>query len=186
MPPLGTLCPDFSLTDVISGDSISLDTFKDKKVLLITFTARHCPFAQHVKKEVARIGRDYGDKDFGMVAVCSSDISAYPMDGPDGLKSLAEEIKPDFPLCFDETQEVAKSLHAACTPDFFLFDKDRKLIYRGQLCDSRPGSDIPLTGKDLRAAIDAALNDKPVSQEQKPSIGCSIKWKPGNEPDYAK
>lgn len=184
MLPLGTPCPDFSLPDVVTGNIITLKSYAARKLLLITFTARHCPYAQHVKEGVAKLGRDYAEKNIGFIAICSSDINAYPLDSPENLKEMAKEIGLNFPLCFDETQSVAKSLQAACTPDFFLFDQNRRLIYRGQMDDSRPGGDLPVSGKDIRAAIEAALTDQPVNPEQKPSIGCSIKWKPGNEPPY--
>ena len=184
MLSLGTSAPDFHLKDVVSGSLISLETFKDKKALLVMFICRHCPFAQHVKKELARIGRDYQDKPLGIVAVSANDAFKYPEDSPESLKEMAEELRFTFSYCFDDTQKVAKVYTAACTPDFFLFDKDKKLVYRGQLDDSRPSNSVPITGIDLRNAIDAVLEDKKVSQNQKPSIGCNIKWKPGNEPSY--
>lgn len=184
MLALGTRAPDFNLTDVVSGENISLSNFSDKKALLVMFICRHCPYVQHVKSEIARIGKDYKDKDIGVVAISSNDISAYPEDAPESLAEMAKEEEFNFPYLFDETQEVAKAYTAACTPDLFLFDRDRKLVYRGQLDDSRPGNNIPLTGKDLKSAIDAVLNDKPIDLNQKPSMGCSIKWKPGNEPEY--
>ena len=184
MLPLGTKAPDFSLTDVVSGSKITLDTFKDKKALLVMFICRHCPFVQHVKKEIAKIGKDYQNKNIGIVAISANDANTYPEDLPDSLKEMAEELGFTFPYCYDETQEVAKSYTAACTPDFFLFDKEKKLTYRGQLDAGRPGNDIPVTGKDLRSAIEAVLTDKEVSSDQKPSIGCNIKWKAGNEPAY--
>lgn len=178
MLPLGTKAPNFSLADVVSGQTISLDTFKDKKAVLVMFICRHCPYVKHVQEELARIGRDYKDKDVGIVAISSNDIESYPEDAPDSLKEQAQELQFTFPYLFDETQYVAKAYTAVCTPDLFLFDKDRKLVYRGQLDDSRPDSSIPVTGKDLRAAIDAVLSDKLVDPNQKPSVGCSIKWKP--------
>lgn len=184
MLPLGTKAPDFKLPDVVTGQMISLETFKDKKALLVMFICRHCPYVQHVKGELARIGRDYADKGLGIVAICSNDVEAYPDDSPERLKEMALEEGFNFPVCYDETQEVAKAFTAACTPDFFLFDQERKLVYRGQLDDSRPGLNIPVTGKDLREAIEAVLEGRPVNPNQKPSIGCNIKWKPGNEPPY--
>ena len=186
MLKLQTPAPDFSLPDVMSGRTVSLSDFKDKKALLVMFICRHCPYVQHVKSELAKIGKDYKDKDIGIVAISSNDIEAYPEDGPKSLAEMAKEEGFDFSYLFDETQEVAKSYTAACTPDLFLFDKDRKLVYRGQIDDSRPGSNIEVTGKDLRAAIDAVLEGKAVNPNQKPSMGCSIKWKKGNEPDYFK
>lgn len=186
MLALGTPAPDFNLPDVLSGQNVSLSNANDKKVLLVMFICRHCPYVKHVKNELAKIGKDYTDKDLAIVAISSNDPSAYPEDAPESLSEMAKEEGFTFPYLFDETQEVAKSYTAACTPDLFLFDKERKLIYRGQLDDSRPGNNTPVTGKDLRAAIDSVLNDREVDSNQKPSSGCSIKWKPGNEPDYFK
>ena len=184
MMPLGTKAPDFSLPDVVSGKTISLKDFSDKKALLVMFICRHCPYVKHVQEELARIGKDYENKNLGIVAISSNDTETHPDDSPENLKRQAEELSFNFPYCYDESQAVAKAYTAACTPDFFLFDKKRKLVYRGQLDDSRPENFKPVTGKDLRKAIDNLLADKPVSQEQKPSAGCNIKWKPGNEPDY--
>lgn len=181
---LGTKAPEFRLPDVVSGKTISLDTFAEKKALLVMFICRHCPYVQHIKEELARLGRDYSSKSVGIVAISSNDANQYPEDRPERLKAMAQELGFNFPFCYDETQEVAKAYRAACTPDFYLFDQDRKLVYRGQLDDSRPGNGIPVTGKDLRAAIEAVLEGRPVSPVQKPSIGCNIKWKPGNEPQY--
>lgn len=177
MLPLGTQAPNFNLKDVVSGNTISLSTFKDKKVLLVTFICRHCPFVKHVQQEVSKIGKDYQDKNLGIVAISANDPKAYPEDAPESLKEQASELGFTFPYCFDETQETAKAYTAACTPDFFLFNQERKLIYRGQLDDSRPESNIPVTGQDLRTTIDTALEGKPVNPNQKPSIGCGIKWK---------
>ena len=182
MSALGTRAPDFSLPEVVSGQTISLATFKDKTALLVMFICRHCPYVQHVKEGLARLGRDYAGKDIGIVAVSSNDVANYPDDAPDKLKTMAREEGFTFPFCYDESQETAKAYTAACTPDFFLFDAGRTLIYRGQLDDSRPGSGKPVTGKDLRAAIDAVLAGKPVNPDQRSSIGCSIKWKRGHEP----
>src|SRR3989344_6000975 len=184
MLPLTTTAPHFSLPDVVTGETISLETFAGKKALLVMFVCQHCPYVQHIKKEIARIGKDYEDKNLGVVAISSNDASSYPDDSPQNLKEMAKELDLSFPLCFDETQEVAKTYTAACTPDFFLFDQERGLVYRGQLDDSRPGNNQPVTGGDLRLAIEAVLNDQPVNPEQKPSTGCNIKWKPGNEPHY--
>lgn len=181
---LGTKAPDFRLPDVVSGKTISLDTFADKKALVVMFLCRHCPYVQHVKEELARLGRDYAGKSVGIVAISSNDAVQYPDDRPERLKAMAEELGFHFPFCYDETQEVAKAYAAACTPDFYVFDQERKLVYRGQLDDSRPGNGLPVTGKDLRAAIEAVLEGRPVPSEQKPSLGCNIKWKPGNEPPY--
>lgn len=186
MLPLGTPAPDFSLPDVVSGQTVSLSDFDNKKALLVMFICRHCPYVQHVKKEITKISSDYSQKGLEIVAVSSNDINVYPEDGPESLKEMAEEEGFNFPYLFDESQEVAKAYTAACTPDIFLFGKERELVYRGQLDDSRPGNNVPLTGKDLRAAINAVLVDKTVDPNQKPSTGCSIKWKPGNEPVYFK
>lgn len=184
MHALGTLAPNFNLQDVISGNMVSLDNFKNKKALMVMFICRHCPYVQHVKEEIAKIGQDYKEKDIGIIAISANDVNSYPEDSPQSLKEMARELNFSFPYLYDKSQEIAKAYTAACTPDFFLFDKERKLAYRGQLDDSRPGNNLPITGKDLREAIDAVLEDKPVDFNQKPSIGCNIKWKPGNEPSY--
>lgn len=184
MLALGTQAPDFSLPDVVSGRTISLKDFTEKKALLVMFICRHCPYVQHVKKELARLGKDYTNKDVGIVAISSNDAARYADDAPEELKEMAGQLGFGFPFCYDESQEVAKAYTAACTPDFFLFDRDRRLVYRGQLDDSRPGNFKRLTGHDLRAAMDAVLEDRPVDSDQKPSVGCNIKWKPGNEPAY--
>lgn len=184
MLELGTKAPEINLVDVITDSKISLETFSDKKALLVMFICRHCPYVKHVQDHLAKLGSDYRDKELGIVAISANDPAAYPEDAPESLKKQAEDLGFGFPYCFDQNQQAAKAYTAACTPDFFLFDKNRELVYRGQLDDSRPGSDIPVTGKDLRNAIDAALEDKPVEQNQKPSLGCGIKWKEGNEPDY--
>lgn len=176
MLALGTKAPDFILPDVVSGNPVSLKDFKDKKALLVMFICVHCPYVIHVRRELARIGRDYAGKSLGIVAISSNDILNYPEDAPDKLKGMAAELGLNFPLCYDESQAVAHAFTAACTPDFFLFDVKQKLIYRGQLDDSRPGRGTP-DGRDLRRAIDAALNGTPVDPVQKPSTGCNIKWK---------
>lgn len=184
MLELGTQAPDFRLPDVISRKTISLYTFAGKKALWVMFICQHCPYVQHIKEELSRLGRDYAQKDIGIIAISANDAKNYPDDAPDQLRTFAIKQSFTFPFCYDESQETAKAYSAACTPDFFLFNKERKLIYRGQLDDSRPGNGKPVTGRDLRAAIDAVLADKPVNPDQKPSIGCNIKWKPGNEPRY--
>ena len=184
MLELGVRAPDFALPDVVSGQVITLETFIDKKALLVMFICRHCPYVQHVRHELARIGTDYRDKDVGIVAISSNDAESFPDDAPASLKEMARELGFTFPFCYDETQETAKSYAAACTPDFYLFDRSRRLVYRGQLDDSRPGNDIPVTGRDFRAALDAVLADQPVDQNQRPSMGCNIKWKSGNAPEY--
>jgi len=184
MLPLGTTAPAFSLPDVVSGDTITLDTFADSQGLLVMFICQHCPFVKHVQEELARIGKDYGPKGVGIVAISANSLQTHPQDGPDNLKAQAEDLGFTFPYCFDETQDTAKRYTAACTPDFFVFDQDKKLVYRGQLDDSRPSNGVPVTGKDLRAALDAVLAGAPPADEQKPSVGCNIKWTPGNEPAY--
>jgi len=184
MLPLGTLAPDFQLPDVVSGDTISLSTFAGKQALLVMFICQHCPFVKHVKTELAQLGKDYINQNVGMVAITANDINNYPDDAPEKLKAMAVELDLLFPVCYDASQETAKAYTAACTPDFFLFDAAQKLVYRGQLDDSRPSNGKPVTGADLRAAIDAVLASRPVPTEQKPSVGCNIKWKPGNEPSY--
>ncbi|MCG8368653.1 MAG: thioredoxin family protein [Pseudanabaenales cyanobacterium] len=184
MLELGTLAPDFQLPDVVSGQTISLQTFTDKKALLVMFICQHCPFVKHVKQELAQLGQDYVPQDVGIVAISANSIETHPMDSPAHLKAMAEESGFNFPFCYDESQETAKRYTAACTPDFFLFDQTKRLVYRGQLDKSRPGNGIPVTGKDLRSALDALLANQSVDPDQKPSIGCNIKWKPGNEPPY--
>jgi len=184
MLALGTTAPEFKLPDVISGNTISLSTFTGKKALLVMFICQHCPYVVHVREELARLGRDYAKKDIGIIAISANDAANYPDDSPAHLKQMAEELGFTFALCYDESQKTAKAYTAACTPDFFLFDAKRTLVYRGQLDDSRPGNGKPLTGSDLRAAIDAVLTDKPVNPKQMPSVGCNIKWKKGNEPAY--
>ena len=185
MLTLGTIIPAFELQDLVSGNLVSPDTLSQKKGILVMFICKHCPYVVHVKEELARIGKDYGSREMGIVAISSNDVKKYPEDGPDSLTIMAGQLGFTFPMCFDENQETAKLFTAACTPDFFLFGEDRKLVYRGQLDDSRPGNGIAVTGRDLRQALDAVLQGEPVSSEQKPSAGCNIKWKPGNEPTYA-
>ncbi len=184
MLPLGTKAPDFQLPDVVSGKTISLNSFAGKKGLLVMFICRHCPFVKHVQGELAQIGKDYANTDVGIVAISTNDAANYPDDAPDKLKEMAQQLGFTFPFCYDESQEVAKAYTAACTPDFFLFDAEGQLVYRGQLDDSRPSNNQPVTGKDLRAALDAVLASQTVNSDQKPSIGCNIKWKPGNAPAY--
>jgi peroxiredoxin len=184
MLELGTEAPQFHLTDVVSGRTVSLARFEAERGLLVMFICRHCPFVVHVREELARIGRDYADKGLGIVAISSNDADTYPDDRPESLKAMALDLGFIFPYCYDETQEVARAYKAACTPDFFLFDGRRALVYRGQLDDSRPGNSKPVTGRDLRAAIDSVLAGEPVDTDQRPSIGCNIKWKVGNEPGY--
>jgi peroxiredoxin len=177
MLPLGTPAPPFALRDVVGDRIYSLDSFADKTALLVMFICRHCPYVVHVEDEIAKLGQDYIDAELGIVGISSNDPTQYPDDAPSRLKEMAERVCFTFPFCFDETQDVAKAYRAACTPDFYLFDRERRLAYHGQLDDSRPGSDKPVTGRDLRAAIDALLTGKPIDGDQKASIGCSIKWK---------
>jgi peroxiredoxin len=177
MVELGTKAPHFELPDVVSGRTVNLHDFDDKKALLVMFICRHCPYVKHVQQELAQIGKDYQAKSLGIVAICSNDADAYPEDRPESLREQALEVGFNFPYLYDESQDVARAYQAACTPDFYLFDQSRHLVYRGQLDDSRPGNGIPVTGRDLRAAIDAVLNGQPVSAAQKPSVGCSIKWR---------
>lgn len=187
MLALGTPAPAFALPDVTTGNTITLETFHDRAGLLVIFWCRHCPFVKHVEQELAQIGRDYGDPDatrLGIVAISSNDAVNYPNDSPESLAEMATELGLNFPSCYDETQEVAQAYAAACTPDFFLFDRDLKLVYRGQLDDSRPGNDVPVTGRDLRAAIEALLSGTAIDANQTPSIGCNIKWREGNTPHY--
>ena len=183
MLPLGTTAPDFHLPDT-TGKTISLADFWDKPALLVVFMCNHCPYVKHIRAGLAQLARDYLPRGVAMVGINANDAKNYPDDSP---ARMAEEVKSagySFPYLYDETQAVAKAYRAACTPDIFLFDRGRKLVYRGQFDDSRPGNGVPVTGKDLRAALDAVLAGKPTSTFQAPSIGCNIKWKPGNEPEY--
>ena len=177
MLELGTTAPDFALTDVVTGKTVRRDDFRGKKGLVVLFICAHCPFVKHVEKSLGKLGADYAGKPLGIVAISSNDVTTYPADSPAGLKQQAKDNGFVFPYLYDESQAVARAYNAACTPDPYLFDADFKLVYRGQYDDSRPGNGIPVTGKDLRAAIDAVLAGKPVSKDQKPSIGCNIKWK---------
>jgi peroxiredoxin len=185
MLPLGTTAPDFAIADVVSGRTVTLQDFDDQDALLVMFICRHCPYVAHVRPAIAGLAREHVGSGLGIVAISANDPDAYPEDAPGGLATEAVEAGYTFPYLFDETQEVAKAYTAACTPDFFLFDADRALVYRGQLGDSRPSNGLPVTGKDLRAAIEAVLSGEPVSDDQRASIGCSIKWRAGNEPAYA-
>jgi len=186
MLPLGTPAPQFALRDVVNGQVCSLESFTGKTALLVLFICRHCPYVVHIEQEIAKNGRDYRDTDLDILAISSNDPRHYPDDAPSNLKEMAERLGFTIPFCFDETQDVAKAYRAACTPDFYIFDRERRLVYRGQLDDSRPGNNKPVTGRDLHTAIDAVLGGRPIDSNQKPSIGCSIKWKQGNAPAYAK
>jgi peroxiredoxin len=178
MVGLGTPAPDFRLPDVVSGDTVALGDFASSKALLVMFISRHCPYVQHVKQELARLSADYSGKPLGMVAISPNYVIDYPDDAPARLREMAGELNLNFPVCYDESQEVARAYDATCTPDFFLYDSERRLVYRGQLDGSRPSNGVPVTGGDLRAAIDAVLAGKPVNPMQRPSAGCNIKWKP--------
>lgn len=182
MLELGTPAPDFNLPD-FKGNYFSLSDFKDAPALLVVFMCCHCPYVKHIKKDLAEMVKEYQAKGAAVVGINSNDIENYPDDRPERMAEDAQRFGYTFPFLFDETQEVAKAYKAVCTPDFFLFDNERKLVYRGQMDDSRPENNLPVTGKDLRAAMDAVLANQPVSDNQKPSLGCNIKWKPGNEPD---
>lgn len=177
MLALGTPAPAFALKDVVSGREVSLADFVEKQPLLVMFICRHCPYVKHLQSELARLGRDYSQQRAGIVAISSNDADAYPDDSPESLREMATELGFTFPLLYDGTQEVARVYSAACTPDFFVFDAQRKLVYRGQFDDSRRGNTIPVTGRDVRAALDAVVKGEPVSPDQKPSIGCNIKWR---------
>lgn len=190
MLALGTVAPDFSLPDVATGKTVTLADFAGQKALLVMFVCAHCPYVVHVQPELARLARDYAGKSVGFVAITANDVAQYPEDAPQPTAAMAQAAGWTFPFLYDESQAVAKAYTAACTPDLFLFDAARKLVYRGQLDSSRPGRgpDRPasgvLNGEHIRAALDAVLTGRPVSADQRPSIGCNIKWKPGNEPAY--
>ena len=183
MLPLGTPAPDFALLDV-SGRTLSWRDVAGEHGTVMMFICNHCPFVKHVADELARLGQEYMPRGIGMVAVSSNDVSTHPADSPEQMVHEAEQRGYPFPYLYDETQDVAKAYRAACTPDFYLFDRDTKLVYRGQLDASRPESGIPVTAADLRGAMEAVLAGTQVAAEQTPSIGCNIKWKPGSEPDY--
>lgn len=183
MLPLGTAAPDFSLPDT-DGRAVSLKDFAGGKALLVMFICNHCPYVKHVRAELAKIGRDYQPRGVKIVAISSNDPEAFPDDGPEQMKEEKASVGYTFPYLFDASQEVAKAYRAACTPDLYVFDAKHALVYRGQLDDSRPKNTVPVTGRDLRAALDAVLAGRPVSAEQRPSLGCNIKWKPGNAPAY--
>ena len=183
MLDLGTHAPDFRLTDVVSGKTVASTDF-DEQPLLVMFVCTHCPFVKHVERELAALGNQYRKRGVGVVAVGSNDAETHPADGPEGLQEQGDRLGFEFPYLFDETQAVAKAYTAACTPDFFLFDANHTLVYRGRLDASRPGNDEPVTGAELRGALDALLTGEPAPSEQRPSMGCNIKWKAGFEPDY--
>ncbi|MEF8788370.1 MAG: thioredoxin family protein [Planctomycetota bacterium] len=183
MLPLGTKAPHFSLPDP-DGNYVSLEDFEDNPALLVVFMCNHCPYVKHVREELVRLAREYQQKGVAVVGINANDFDEYPEDRPEKMKEYAEQYDYPFPYLYDDSQEVAKAYHAACTPDFFVFDADRKLFYRGQMDDSRPGNDEPVTGQDLREALDRVLEGREPPEEQKPSMGCNIKWKSGREPEY--
>lgn len=185
MLPLGTVAPDFRLPDT-EGNLVSAEDYKDAPALLMIFMCNHCPFVKHILDDLVDLIPGYQAKGLAVLAINSNDVESFPEDRPEMMDELAREKEFTFPYLYDETQEAAKAYSAACTPDFFLFDAERKLVYRGQMDDSRPGNGVPVTGNDLKAALDAVLEGKNIPAEQKPSIGCNIKWKQGNEPDYFK
>ena len=184
MLPLGTAAPEFRLPDP-SGRIVSRDDFAGAPALLVAFICNHCPYVQHIRAGLAAFARDYEKRGLAIVAISANDVASHPEDAPPKMAEEAKRAGYVFPYLYDETQAVARAYRAACTPDFFLFDRAGRLVYRGQFDASRPGNKVPVTGKDLRAAADAVLAGRPVAAEQTPSIGCNIKWKPGREPDYA-
>ena len=183
MAALGMAAPDFALPDT-GGRTVVLGDFAEAPGLLVVFICNHCPFVKHIREELAQAVKRYQEKGLAVVGISSNDVDAFPQDGPELMAREVEELGYTFPYLFDETQSVAKAYTAACTPDFFLFDNGRRLVYRGQFDGSRPGNDLPVTGADLGAAVEALLEGNAVSSDQRPSIGCNIKWKAGNEPDY--
>ncbi len=183
MLPLGTSAPQFSLPDA-NGKIVSLSDFEGAPAMVVVFMCNHCPFVKHVAPGLANLAREYQDKGVAVVGINPNDVANYPDDSPQKMAEASKEYGYTFPYLLDESQEVAKAYRAACTPDFFVFDGDRQLVYRGQMDDSRPSLDLPVTGADLRAALNAVLDGRSVTADQKPSVGCNIKWKPGNEPDY--
>jgi peroxiredoxin len=184
MLALGTQAPEFTLPDT-DGNSVSLADFRSAPATVILFICNHCPYVKHLREGLARFGDDMKSKGVAVVAISSNDVANYPDDSPAKMAAEVKSAGYGFPYLYDESQEVAKAYRAACTPDFFLFDPQHQLVYRGQFDGSRPGNDVPVTGNDLRAAVDAVLAGKPVSTDQTPSMGCNIKWKSGNEPDYS-
>lgn len=179
MIPLGTVAPEFTLTDTVSGKTVSLSELKSDVATVIVFMCNHCPFVRHVIDQLVQTANDYMPKGVRFVAINANDAEQYPDDSPEQMKKFAEEKRFPFPYLFDSTQEVAKAYDAACTPDFYVFDGELRCVYRGQFDDARPGNEVPVTGRDLRAALDCLLEGRPVPTDQKPSIGCNIKWKQG-------
>jgi peroxiredoxin len=185
MLELGTKAPDFTLPSA-TGGMVSLKDLATAKALLVMFICNHCPFVKYVRDGLVSLTKEYQTKGVAVVAINANDWTTYPDDSPEIMAKEVMKYGYTFPYLYDSTQRVAQSYRAACTPDFFLFDDNRRLVYRGQMDDSRPGNNVPVTGKDLRAALDTLLAGKPVSEQQRPSLGCNIKWRPGNEPDYFK
>lgn len=183
MIDLGTDAPEFNMIDT-DGNTVSLGDFSDSKALVVAFICNHCPYVKHIRMGLVKLAEDYMDKGVSFVAINSNDPDYDSDDSYEMMKEEVQSVGYQFPYLLDETQEVAKAYKATCTPDFFVYDSDRKLVYRGQMDNSRPGNMVPVTGKDLRDALEALLSDKEVNSEQKPSTGCNIKWKPGNQPDY--
>jgi peroxiredoxin len=183
MLDLGTTLPPFRLRD-INGKAVTSNDFGGSRGLLVAFICPHCPYVRHVRAEFARLAKEIQDRGISVIAINSNDATAFPDDSPDGMRKEASEVGYTFSYLVDDTQEVAKSFRAACTPDFFLFDSQRRLVYRGQFDDSRPKSEVPVTGKDVKAAVDALLAGTPIPADQRPSLGCNIKWMKGNEPEY--
>jgi peroxiredoxin len=183
MLPLGTAAPDFQLPDT-NGRPVALADFRAAPALVVVFLCNHCPYVKHLRAGLAQFARDVQARGVAVVGISSNDVAHYPEDSPANMAAEARAAGYTFPYLFDESQAVAKAYRAACTPDFYLFDAQRRLVYRGQFDDSRPGQGAPVTGKDLRAAVDAVWAGRPVSPDQKPSVGCNIKWKPGHAPDY--
>jgi peroxiredoxin len=183
MLPLGTEAPNFELPD-FDGETHRLGDFADAPVLVVAFICNHCPYVVHIREQWSRVAGELQDRGVAVAAIAANDVDSHPQDGPKGMAEEAREYGYTFPYLYDETQQVARAYRAACTPDFYVFDADRKLAYRGQFDDGRPSNDTPVTGADLVAAVDAVLAGEPAPEDQKPSMGCNIKWKPGNEPDY--
>lgn len=184
MLPLGTKAPDFTLSDVVTGQPLSLQDAKSDIATVVVFICNHCPFVKHILDGLVQVAQEYTSKGVAFIAISTNDVEAFPQDSPEKMKALAQEKEFPFPYLYDETQEIAKVYKAACTPDFYIFDKNLACVYRGQFDDSRPSNNIPVTGKDVRAALDNLLAGKPVNEDQRASIGCNIKWKPGNKPAY--
>ena len=184
MLPLGTIAPDFSLPDVVSEKTVSRDDFANAPALLVAFICNHCPYVKHIRDGWAQLANEYQNRGVAVVAISANDAQAFPEDAPDKMRKEAQAANYTFPYLFDESQSVAQNYRAACTPDFFVFDAQRKLVYRGQMDGARKSNEVPVSGEDLRAALDAVLEGREVAREQKPSLGCNIKWKPGNEPVY--